>query len=86
MTIRQWSVRRNEKIACHVTVRGEKAEVDGLVSHQVSTHYGQGFLAHIHTLEYTMNVVMYFNVFILMHVKCLSAFDWTYKKEMRCVY
>ena len=26
MTIRQWSVRRNEKIACHVTVRGEKAE------------------------------------------------------------
>merc|ERR1712139_366541 len=25
-TIRQWSVRRNEKIACHVTVRGEKAE------------------------------------------------------------
>merc|ERR1712070_288403 len=25
LTIRQWSVRRNEKIACHVTVRGEKA-------------------------------------------------------------
>merc|ERR1719213_652322 len=25
-TIRNWSVRRNEKIACHVTVRGEKAE------------------------------------------------------------
>merc|ERR1719258_354635 len=26
LTIRQWRVRRNEKIACHVTVRGEKAE------------------------------------------------------------
>lgn len=26
MTIRSFSVRRNEKIACHVTVRGEKAE------------------------------------------------------------
>merc|ERR1719240_1490275 len=26
LTIRQWHVRRNEKIACHVTVRGEKAE------------------------------------------------------------
>merc|ERR1712072_1103017 len=26
LTIRQWSIRRNEKIACHVTVRGEKAE------------------------------------------------------------
>merc|ERR1712203_343700 len=26
LTVRQWSVRRNEKIACHVTVRGEKAE------------------------------------------------------------
>merc|ERR1719247_465273 len=25
-TIRSWGVRRNEKIACHVTVRGEKAE------------------------------------------------------------
>merc|ERR1719207_365288 len=25
-TIRNWSVRRNEKIACHVIVRGEKAE------------------------------------------------------------
>ncbi|KAL6782421.1 RPL11 [Auxenochlorella protothecoides x Auxenochlorella symbiontica] len=24
-TVRQWSVRRNEKISCHVTVRGEKA-------------------------------------------------------------
>ena len=31
MTIRQWSVRRNEKIACHVTVRGEKAEDRGSV-------------------------------------------------------
>ncbi|CAE8644971.1 unnamed protein product [Polarella glacialis] len=26
MTIRSFSVRRNEKIACHMTVRGEKAE------------------------------------------------------------
>merc|ERR1712216_496926 len=26
LTIRQWHVRRNEKIACHVTVRGDKAE------------------------------------------------------------
>merc|ERR1711953_1568649 len=26
LTIRSFSVRRNEKIACHVTVRGEKAE------------------------------------------------------------
>merc|ERR1711939_1207987 len=26
LTVRQWSIRRNEKIACHVTVRGEKAE------------------------------------------------------------
>jgi len=26
MTIRSFGVRRNEKIACHVTVRGEKAE------------------------------------------------------------
>jgi len=26
ITIRSFSVRRNEKIACHVTVRGEKAE------------------------------------------------------------
>merc|ERR1719326_2060026 len=25
-TIRSWGVRRNEKIACHVTVRGEKAD------------------------------------------------------------
>lgn len=24
-TVRQWSIRRNEKISCHVTVRGEKA-------------------------------------------------------------
>ena len=24
-TVRQFSIRRNEKIACHVTVRGEKA-------------------------------------------------------------
>ena len=24
-TVRQWSVRRNEKISCFVTVRGEKA-------------------------------------------------------------
>ena len=31
MTIRQWSVRRNEKIACHVTVRGEKAEEQMIV-------------------------------------------------------
>jgi len=31
MTIRQWSVRRNEKIACHVTVRGEKAEEQMMV-------------------------------------------------------
>ena len=26
LTIRSWGIRRNEKIACHVTVRGEKAE------------------------------------------------------------
>nr|UXY87262.1 60S ribosomal protein L11B [Cryptomonas sp.] len=26
LTIRAWGIRRNEKIACHVTVRGEKAE------------------------------------------------------------
>merc|ERR1712008_388187 len=26
LTIRSFSIRRNEKIACHVTVRGEKAE------------------------------------------------------------
>lgn len=26
LTIRAWNIRRNEKIACHVTVRGEKAE------------------------------------------------------------
>merc|ERR1719242_1364961 len=26
LTIRGWGIRRNEKIACHVTVRGEKAE------------------------------------------------------------
>merc|ERR1712194_382679 len=26
LTIRGWGVRRNEKIACHVTIRGEKAE------------------------------------------------------------
>merc|ERR1711896_36044 len=26
LTVRSWSVRRNEKIAVHVTVRGEKAE------------------------------------------------------------
>merc|ERR1712151_1161993 len=26
LTIRGWGVRRNEKIACHVTVRGPKAE------------------------------------------------------------
>ena len=26
ITIRQFSVRRNERIACHVTVRGAKAE------------------------------------------------------------
>merc|ERR1711981_118757 len=25
LTIRGWNIRRNEKIACHVTVRGEKA-------------------------------------------------------------
>ena len=25
-TIRSWGVRRNEKIACHVTIRGDKAE------------------------------------------------------------
>jgi large subunit ribosomal protein L11e len=25
LTVRGWSIRRNEKIACHVTVRGEKA-------------------------------------------------------------
>ena len=24
-TVRQWAIRRNEKISCHVTVRGEKA-------------------------------------------------------------
>ena len=26
LTIRTWGIRRNEKIACHVTIRGEKAE------------------------------------------------------------
>ena len=26
LTIRAWGIRRNEKIACHVTVRGEKAK------------------------------------------------------------
>jgi large subunit ribosomal protein L11e len=26
LTVRTFSIRRNEKIACHVTVRGEKAE------------------------------------------------------------
>ena len=26
LTIRSWGIRRNEKIACHVTVRGSKAE------------------------------------------------------------
>mmetsp|Transcript_8015 Transcript_8015/g.15957 ORF Transcript_8015/g.15957 Transcript_8015/m.15957 type:complete len:177 (-) Transcript_8015:2933-3463(-) len=26
LTIRAWGIRRNEKISCHVTVRGEKAE------------------------------------------------------------
>merc|ERR1719420_2372494 len=26
LTIRGWGIRRNEKIACHVTVRGDKAE------------------------------------------------------------
>ena len=26
LTVRGWGIRRNEKIACHVTVRGEKAE------------------------------------------------------------
>jgi large subunit ribosomal protein L11e len=26
LTIRSWGIRRNEKIACHITVRGSKAE------------------------------------------------------------
>jgi large subunit ribosomal protein L11e len=27
LTIRAWGIRRNEKIACHYTLRGEKAEI-----------------------------------------------------------
>jgi len=27
LTIRSWGIRRNEKIACHYTLRGEKAEI-----------------------------------------------------------
>merc|ERR1712058_20959 len=58
-TIRSWSVRRNEKIAVHVTVRGDKAEEileRGLKVHEYELHkknfsaagsFGFGISEHI---------------------------------------
>merc|ERR1711979_107695 len=60
LTIRSFSVRRNEKIACHVTVRGEKAEeilekglkvkeyIDLGIKYDPSTGiYGMDFYVHL---------------------------------------
>ncbi|AFP65392.1 60S ribosomal protein L11B (nucleomorph) [Chroomonas mesostigmatica CCMP1168] len=41
LTIRSWGIRRNEKIACHYTLRGEKAEIlleRGLKAREYEVH------------------------------------------------
>merc|ERR1711935_529574 len=94
LTVRTFSIRRNEKIACHVTVRGEKAEEilqKGLAvkefelkdrNFSASGNFGFGIDEHIDLgLKYDPSIGIYGMDFYI--VLCRPGFRVSKKKRGR---
>merc|ERR1712170_221787 len=94
LTVRTFSIRRNEKIACHVTIRGEKAEEilqKGLAvkefelkdrNFSTSGNFGFGIDEHIDLgLKYDPSIGIYGMDFYI--VLCRPGFNIAKKKRGR---